>query len=148
MVLSTCFNGYDAGIMTVILADSQFVKYYSVDANRSGIIASIPWAATGAFSPVELRWSNSLLNSPRPGVAQLFIGGTLAGYLGRLWALRISIVIMIIGVVVQVVPNTFGVLIIGRLLSGLGFGCVYIATSLYGKALSPIVDILHCSYSS
>lgn len=50
MVLSTCFNGYDAGIMTVILADSQFIKYYSVDANRSGIIASIPWAATGAFS--------------------------------------------------------------------------------------------------
>lgn len=43
---------------------------------------------------------------------------------------------MIVGVVVQVVPNTFGVLIIGRLLSGLGFGCVYIATSLYGKALS------------
>jgi hypothetical protein len=50
MVLSTCFNGYDAGIMTVILADSQFIEYYSVDANRSGIIASIPWAATGAFS--------------------------------------------------------------------------------------------------
>lgn len=36
--------------MTVILADSQFIEYYSVDANRSGIIASIPWAATGAFS--------------------------------------------------------------------------------------------------
>lgn len=44
---------------------------------------------------------------------------------------------MIVGVVVQSVPNTFGVLILGRLLSGLGFGCVYIATSLYGKTLSP-----------
>ncbi|KAK1239823.1 hypothetical protein MKX08_007265 [Trichoderma sp. CBMAI-0020] len=117
MVLSTCFNGYDAGIMTVILADSQFIQYYSVDANRSGIIASIPWAATG--------------------VAQLFLGGTLAGFLGRLWALRVSIVIMIVGVVVQSVPNTFGVLILGRLLSGLGFGCVYIATSLYVAECSP-----------
>ncbi len=66
------------------------------------------------------------------GIAQLFIGGSLASYLGRLWALRISIVVMIIGVVVQVVPNTFGVLILGRLITGLGFGCVYIATSLYG----------------
>jgi hypothetical protein len=47
MVFSTCFNGYDAGIMTVILADKQFIKYYNVDANRSGIIATIPWAATG-----------------------------------------------------------------------------------------------------
>jgi MFS family permease len=87
--------------------------------------------------PVSLRRSNSLLNSLWPGVAQLFLGGTLAGFLGRLWALRISIVIMIVGVVVQSVPNTFGVLILGRLLSGLGFGCVYIATSLYGKTLSP-----------
>lgn len=47
MVLSTCFNGYDAGIMTVILADNQFIEYYNIDDNRSGIVASIPWAATG-----------------------------------------------------------------------------------------------------
>ena len=70
MVLSTCFNGFDAGIMTVILADKQFIQYYNVDANKSGVIATIPWASTG--------------------LAQLFVGGTLASWLGRLWALRIS----------------------------------------------------------
>ena len=32
------------------------------------------------------------------GLAQLFIGGTLADLVGRLWALRISISLMIIGV--------------------------------------------------
>ncbi|KAF7563941.1 hypothetical protein G7046_g196 [Stylonectria norvegica] len=117
MVFSTCFNGYDAGIMTVILADEQFVDYYNVDANRSGIIATIPWASTG--------------------IAQLFVGGSLANLVGRLWALRISICVMVIGVVIQVVPNTFGVLIFGRLLTGLGFGCVYIATSLYVAECSP-----------
>jgi hypothetical protein len=47
MVFSTCFNGYDAGIMTVILADKQFIEYYNVDATRSGVIATIPWASTG-----------------------------------------------------------------------------------------------------
>jgi hypothetical protein len=47
MVFSTCFNGYDAGIMTVILADKQFIEYYDVDANKSGVIATIPWATTG-----------------------------------------------------------------------------------------------------
>lgn len=47
MVFATCFNGYDAGIMSVILADKQFQQYYSVDSNRSGIIATIPWATTG-----------------------------------------------------------------------------------------------------
>lgn len=62
----------------------------------------------------------------------MFVGGTLASFVGRLWALRISICIMIVGVVIQVVPNTFGVLILGRLVTGLGFGCVYIATNLYG----------------
>ncbi|CAI7642907.1 unnamed protein product [Penicillium manginii] len=117
MVFSTCFNGYDAGIMTVILADKQFIEYYSIDANRSGLVATIPWAMTG--------------------LAQLWLGGFLAGWLGRLWALRISICIMIIGVVVQVIPNNFGVLILGRLLTGLGFGCVYIATNLYVAECAP-----------
>ena len=50
MVFSTCFNGYDAGIMTVILADKQFIQYYSVDTTRSGVIATIPWASTGTCS--------------------------------------------------------------------------------------------------
>ncbi|KAK2731465.1 hypothetical protein FQN55_004664 [Onygenales sp. PD_40] len=103
--------------MTVILADKQFIDYYDIDANRSGIVATIPWATTG--------------------LAQLAIGGTLANKLGRLWALRVSITVMIIGVVVQVVPNTFGVLIFGRLLTGLGFGCNYIATSLYVAECAP-----------
>jgi hypothetical protein len=47
MVFSTCFNGYDAGIMTVILADKQFIEYYDIDDNRSGLVATIPWAMTG-----------------------------------------------------------------------------------------------------
>jgi len=47
MVFSTCFNGYDAGIMTVILADDQFIKYYGINAAKSGLVAVIPWAMTG-----------------------------------------------------------------------------------------------------
>jgi hypothetical protein len=35
--------------MSVILADEQFLEYYQVDANRSGVIATIPWATTGGF---------------------------------------------------------------------------------------------------
>jgi sugar porter (SP) family MFS transporter len=103
--------------MTVILADEQFVAYYNVDANRTGTIAAVPWASTG--------------------LAQLFVGGTLANLVGRLWAIRISISFMIIGVVVQSVPNTYGVLLLGRLMTGLGFGCVYIATSLYVAECAP-----------
>ncbi|KAI9737324.1 MAG: hypothetical protein M1834_009477 [Cirrosporium novae-zelandiae] len=117
MVFSTCFNGYDAGIMTVILADDQFIDYYNIDSNRSGTVSVIPWATTG--------------------LAQLFIGGTLANIVGRLWALRISICVMIIGVIVQVVPNTYGVLILGRLIAGLGFGCLYISTNLYVAECAP-----------
>ncbi|KAJ4993601.1 Sugar transporter STL1-like protein 8 [Stagonosporopsis vannaccii] len=117
MVLATCFNGYDAGIMTVILADEQFIEYYHVDADRTGTIAVVPWATTG--------------------LAQLFVGGTLASLVGRLWALRIAIVVMGAGIVVQSVPNTYGILIFGRLLTGLGFGCVYIATTLYVAETAP-----------
>jgi MFS family permease len=65
------------------------------------------------------------------------IAGPLANFVGRLWALRISITVMIIGVIVQVVPNTYGVLLLGRMISGLGFGCLYIASSLYVAECSP-----------
>lgn len=52
MIFATCFNGYDAGIMTVILADKQFIQYYNLGDNasgndRSGLVATIPWATTG-----------------------------------------------------------------------------------------------------
>ncbi|KAI9148297.1 putative quinate permease [Paramyrothecium foliicola] len=110
MVFATCFNGYDA-------ADKQFIEYYNVNAERTGTIAAAPWATTG--------------------LAQLFVGGTLASLVGRLWALRISICTMCVGVVIQSVPNTYGVLLLGRLITGLGFGCVYIATSLYVAECSP-----------
>lgn len=39
--------------------------------------------------------------------------------------------------VVQVVPNTYAVLILGRLMTGLGFGCVYIATNIYVAECAP-----------
>lgn len=71
-------KGYDAGIMTVILADPQFTAYYNMTANRQGIVSTAPWATTG--------------------LAQLFIGGTLAAKVGRVWALRISILFMCLGV--------------------------------------------------
>jgi MFS family permease len=44
---------------------------------------------------------------------------------------------MCIGVAVQCVPNTFGVLILGRLITGLGSGSAYIATNLYVAECSP-----------
>ena len=112
MVFATCFNGisillmqnlllhcpgYDAGIMTVILADEQFIKYYSVDAQKTGVIATIPWATTGMFGN-EIGHQRGSTDSLRLGLAQLFIGGTLASYVGRLWALRASIVFMCLGV--------------------------------------------------
>ena len=38
---------------------------------------------------------------------------------------------------VQVVPNTFGVLILGRLMTGVGFGVNYITTNLYVAECAP-----------
>lgn len=64
--------------MTVILANSEFTQYYNMTPNRQGIVSTAPWATTG--------------------LAQLFVGGTLASWLGRVWALRISILFMCLGV--------------------------------------------------
>lgn len=70
LTIAMCFSGYDAGIMTVILADDQFKDYYHADADRTGVIAVIPWATQG--------------------LAQLFVGGTLASIWGRMWTIRAS----------------------------------------------------------
>jgi hypothetical protein len=70
LVFAISFNGYDSGIMTTILSDEQFIKYYNVDKTRTGVIAVIPWASQG--------------------IAQLYVGGTLAGLIGRLWLLRVA----------------------------------------------------------
>ncbi|KAF2431494.1 MFS sugar transporter-like protein [Tothia fuscella] len=117
LIFAISFNGYDSGIMTVILADKQFIKYYNVDSTRSGTIAVIPWASQG--------------------IAQLFVGGTLASLMGRLWLLRAAILLISLGVVVQCVPNTYAVLLLGRLMTGMGTGCTFIATSLYVAECSP-----------
>ena len=119
--------------MTVILADEQFVAYYGIDATRSGVVATVCPSLLLRRTPTDegqIPWATT-------GLAQLCVGGTLANWLGRLWALRISILFMCIGVVVQSVPNTYAVLIVGRLLTGLGFGCVYIATNLYVAECAP-----------
>lgn len=57
MVFSTCFNGYDAGIITVILADKQFIEYYGINDNKSGLVATIPWAMTGNYYNLYFRYS-------------------------------------------------------------------------------------------
>jgi len=111
------FNGYDAGIMTVVLASKDFIAYYNIDSTKSGTVAVLPWASTG--------------------FAYIFIAGNLASTVGRLWALRISISTMCIGVIVQVVPNTYPVLLVGRLITGFGTGCLYLASSLYVSECSP-----------
>jgi hypothetical protein len=33
MVFATCFNDHDAGIMTAILLDEEYISHYNVDAN-------------------------------------------------------------------------------------------------------------------
>ena len=94
--------------MTVILADEQFIEYYGINANRSGIVATIPWATTGKLVSVSSKTASLFVYAfltMYTGVAQLFLGGTLADLLGRLWALRVAIVIMIIGVCVPVLPQ-------------------------------------------
>lgn len=63
--------------MTVILANDQFTDYYNMTAARQGVVGTIPWATIG--------------------LAQLCVGGPLAAWLGRLWALRLAIVFMCLG---------------------------------------------------
>jgi len=70
LVISSSFSGYDAGVMSVILPDEQFIEYYHVDEDRTGLISTIPWLTQG--------------------LAQLCIAGILSSKWGRLWTIRAS----------------------------------------------------------
>ena len=131
MVFSLAFNGYDAGIMTVILADKQV----SPQKNKLGLNSQQPSSLNTTMSTqielVSLRqyhgqalgWLNCFLAEPLQiclGDFGLFEFRSLSVDV-RVWLFGFDRLtgdqLMIIGVVVQVIPNTYGVLILGRLLT-------------------------------
>jgi sugar porter (SP) family MFS transporter len=67
----------------------------------------------------------------------IFIAGHMADRLGRRTVLRLAAVVFAVSALVAAASTTFGMLIVARLLSGVGVGAVLVAAPMYIAEISP-----------
>ncbi|KAL1968342.1 hypothetical protein VTN77DRAFT_1871 [Rasamsonia byssochlamydoides] len=123
--------GYDTGSMSGILAMPQFLEYFDYPSNfrQGGITASI---LAGAFA------------------GSIITGAFLADRLGRKRTILLGSAVFTIGCAVSAASNGLAALVAGRLINGLGNGCLAMMVPLYQGELSPreirgrIISVQQC----
>ncbi|KAL1987930.1 hypothetical protein VTN96DRAFT_1914 [Rasamsonia emersonii] len=123
--------GYDTGSMSGILAMPQFLSYFDYPSNfrQGGITASI---LAGAFA------------------GSIITGAFLADRLGRKRTILLGSAIFTIGCAISAAANGLAALVAGRLINGLGNGCLAMMVPLYQGELSPreirgrIISVQQC----
>ena len=83
----------------------------------------------------ELGWTVS--SHTLSATLSIFLAGPLADRIGRRTVLRIATLMFGVSAVVAAAANGYAMLIIARLLSGLGVGAVFVAAPMYIAEISP-----------
>lgn len=111
--------GYDTGSMSGILAMPQFLHYMKDPGNftQGGITASIQ---AGAFA------------------GSLLTGALLADQIGRKKTILLGSAIFTIGIAISTAANGVPALVAGRVINGLGNGCLAMMVPLYQSEISPL----------
>lgn len=123
--------GYDTGSMSGILVMTQFLSYMNYPSNflQGGITASIQ---AGAFA------------------GSLLTGAFLADRLGRKRTLLLGSAIFTIGIIISTAANNVKALVAGRVINGLGNGCLAMMVPNYQSEISPreirgrIISVQQC----
>ncbi|KAL3703128.1 hypothetical protein TMatcc_010316 [Talaromyces marneffei ATCC 18224] len=123
--------GYDTGSMSGILVMPQFLTYMNHPSNflQGWITGSIQ---AGAFA------------------GSLLTGAFLADKLGRKKTLLLGSAIFTVGIAISTVANNVAVLISGRVINGIGNGCLAMMVPNYQSEISPreirgrIISIQQC----
>ncbi|KAL9469264.1 hypothetical protein ACSS6W_010958 [Trichoderma asperelloides] len=116
--------GYDTGSMSGILAMPQFLNYFKHPSNfrQGGITASI---LAGAFA------------------GSLLTGAFLADRLGRRKTILLGSAIFTIGCAISAAANNVEALVAGRVINGLGNGCLTMMVTMYQSEIAPR-DVFQC----
>lgn len=124
--------GYDTGSVSGILTMTQFIEYMGHPSNftQGGITASIQ---AGAFA------------------GSLLTGWLLADRIGRRKTILLGSAIFTIGIIISTAANGVACLVAGRVINGLGNGCLAMMVPLYQSEISPleirgrIISIQQCA---
>lgn len=110
--------GYDTGSMSGILAMPQFLEYFNYPSNftQGGITASIQ---AGAFA------------------GSLLTGAFLADRLGRKGTILLGSALFTVGCAIACASNGIAALVAGRVINGIGNGCLAMMVPLYQSEIAP-----------
>ncbi|KAH8812732.1 general substrate transporter [Xylogone sp. PMI_703] len=110
--------GYDTGSMSGILAMPQFLEYFNYPSNfrQGGITASIQ---AGAFA------------------GSLLTGAFLADRFGRKKTILFGSALFTVGCAIACAANGLAALVAGRVINGLGNGCLAMMVPLYQSEIAP-----------
>lgn len=98
--IANFFQGFDAGLYSIIISDVAFGKYFKLTAAKEGAVQSIVNAGTV--------------------IGNLFISWWFIEYFGRKKSFWLGTSIVIIAIALQAGAVDFAMIIIGRLLAGIG----------------------------
>jgi SP family arabinose:H+ symporter-like MFS transporter len=86
------------------------------------------------LTDLELGWTVS--SHTLTATLSIFLAGPLADRIGRRTVLRIAAIVFAVSAVVAAAATSYTMLIVARLLSGLGVGCVLVAAPMYIAEIS------------
>ncbi|KAJ9150404.1 High-affinity glucose transporter [Pleurostoma richardsiae] len=118
MSMGSIFWGYDIGILSTIYVAPGFKKtLHNPSSSDTGLITAIFYA--GQF------------------VGFAFVAGPTNNKLGRRWAGFTGVTILCLGAVLQTAAYHIAMMIVGRIISGVGTGIVSTAVPLYLSEIAP-----------
>ena len=88
-----------------------------------------------ALSDIELGWTVSA--HTLSATVSIFLTGPLADRIGRRTVLRLATAMLAVAAVVAAAANGYAMLMVARLLSGLGVGAVFVAAPMFIAEISP-----------
>jgi len=107
-------TGYNIGIIATVYTHPGFKKkFHSPDGSKTGLITSIYYLGT---------WTS-----------YLFLSHPASDYLGRKWAVFLGAFIVCIGAAFQAGARVLAMMVIGRILTGMGVAIVSSTVAIYQR---------------
>ncbi|KZO91082.1 general substrate transporter [Calocera viscosa TUFC12733] len=130
--IANIFQGFDGGIYSIILSDPRFIDYFNVAGARLGVVSSM------------INLGNVIGN--------LFVAWWFIWYTGRRMAFALGTIILLVGVALQAGAVAFAMIVVGRIISGIGTAIIGTNLAAYQAEVSPpsirgrVVSFVQLSY--
>ncbi|KAI2626406.1 general substrate transporter [Xylaria nigripes] len=130
--------GYDTGIINGILAMRSFRDQFSTGYHDSKGLLNL--------APAQVSITVAILSAGT--VTGALVSAPFADWIGRRLSIIASIGVFILGVIIQITASALPLLLVGRLIAGVGIGAVSVLVPLYQSEMAPkwIRGTLVCAY--